>query len=305
MEQHHVWRTKKLRDLARSTCSPLKSVAQEARKVKRNANRRQRHAQKLLLVDVLKNHCLGCDDSDSCERCDLETSLTEIGKSRPKLYPWYLYSGCHERRWEWDKFSQLIRWADSRHAELSLVDFNAEIRALGESPAHKHAIFHLLLIYFDDGFNSAPKMSAQSLKTIFREHGIDWKEKVLSNFQEIGNRICMHGNFSASDRWVDELCQELSVLRDPEVALMSHSSRHQNNKQMTKLDDKWCFEERQRGHWTVECAYRPLLGTHDVEAWATEIMKLFEVMWGPRFLETPQGQWIVGDLIVSSIPRIN
>ena len=74
MGQHRDWNSDKRRDLARSTCSPLKKIAHASRKVKRNANRRLRRAQNMAIVAVLKNACLCNENPDYCPRCDQETS---------------------------------------------------------------------------------------------------------------------------------------------------------------------------------------------------------------------------------------
>ena len=304
MEQHHDWYAKKRRDLARSTCSPLKGVAQDARAAKRNANRRQRRAHKALLVEAHKNPCLCCEEVDHCPRCDLETSHIEMQKSRPKAAQWYFYNHCYEMRWEWDKFSQILRWADSRRAELSIVEMKAEILALGKSPAHSHAIFHLLQFYFDDKFASAPKTSLASLKAMFLDHGVKWQNKPRSQLTEIAYRICIHGHFHAANQWSADLCVDLEVLRVNAVSLCSLSRLRGATTHMKDLDSNWRFDEHQERYWTYESAYRPLNGIQDIKAWANETQRLFDAMWGLDFLETPQGRWIIGELIKSAIPRI-
>ena len=305
MEQHQDWYAKKRRDLARSTCSPTKSVAHEARDAKRNVNRRQRRAQKILLVEVRKNRCFCFGDAGQCPRCDLETSLTEVNKSRPKSQKWFFYSRCYHRRWEWDKFSQIFRWADSLRSELSQVEMMAEILDLGKSPAHKHAIFHLNENYFGEEFSSAPKMSVASLKAAFLERGVTWRNKPKSQLKEIALRICTHGSFHAVDQWATELCVGLQVLRADEVSLYSQSWKFQVPRYFNNLDCKWRFKNHAWYYSTYESAYRPLHGIADVQDWVDEMQRLFDTMWGPNFLETPQGRWVIGDLVKSSIPRIN
>jgi len=289
MEQHQDWYAKKRRDLARSTCSPTKSVAHEARDAKRNVNRRQRRAQKILLVEVRKNRCFCYGDTDQCPRCDLETSLTEVNKSRPKSQKWFFSSRCYHRRWEWDKFSQIFRWAES------LV--------LGKSPAHKHAIFHLNENYFGEKFSSAPKMSVASLKAAFLERGVTWLNKPKSQLKEIALRVCTHGSFHAVDQWATELCAGLQVVRTEEVSLYSQSCQFQVPRYFNNLDCKWRFKDYEWYYSAHETAYRPLHGIVDVEDWVNEMQRLFDTMWGPNFLETPQGRWIIGELVKSSIPR--
>ena len=304
MEQHQDWYAKKRRDLARSTCSPTKSVAHEARDAKRNVNRRQRRAQKILLVEVHKNRCFCYGDADQCPRCDLETSLTEVNKSRPKSHKWFFYSRCYHRRWEWDKFSQIFRWADSLRSELSQVEMMAEILDLGKSPAHKHAIFHLNENYFGEEFSSAPKMSVASLKAAFLERGVTWRNKPKSQLKEIALRICTHGSFHAVDQWATELCVGLQVLRADEISLYSQSWKFQVPRYFNNLDRNWRFKNHECYYSTYESAYRPLHGIADVEDWVDEMQRLFDTMWGPNFMETPQGRWIIGELVKSSIPRI-
>jgi hypothetical protein len=58
-------------------------------------------------------------------------------------------------------------------------------------------------------------------------------------------------------------------------------------------------------YWSYESAYRPLHGIQDIATWSEEMQRLFDAMWGPGFLETPQGRWIIGELIKTSIPRIH
>jgi hypothetical protein len=49
--------------------------------------------------------------------------------------------------------------------------------------------------------------------------------------------------------------------------------------------------------------YRPLWGIHDAAAWAAEIQRLFDVFWGPRFLNTPEGRWVIGELVTTAISK--
>ncbi len=262
MGQHRDWKSDKRRDLARSTCSPLKRTARAAREAKRNANRRERRAQITATVAVRKNSCLCSENPDFCPQCDQETTHFDVNKSRPKAWPWCTYSHCYGHRWESDKFSQIFRWADSRRAEISLVELRAEILALGKSSAHAHAIFHLLLFYFpkqwphEMDFWQAPKMTTAALKSSLQERGIEWRNKPKSLLTEIARRICTYGSFEAADKWSTDL------------------------------------------------SCNPLRGIQDIHSWASETQRLFDAMWGPRFLETPQGRWVIGELVATAVPKI-
>jgi hypothetical protein len=99
MEHQRDRQAEKRRDLARSTCSPLGSFARAARAAKRNANRRERRAQKAALITVRKALCLCDEDVDHCPRCDQEMSHFGVETSRPKTRPWNGYSHCYEYRW--------------------------------------------------------------------------------------------------------------------------------------------------------------------------------------------------------------
>jgi len=52
----------------------------------------------------------------------------------------------------------------------------------------------------------------------------------------------------------------------------------------------------------VKTDWQPLLGITDADACRNEILRFFDVFWGPRFLETPQGRWIIGELVNEAIP---
>ena len=314
MGQHRDWNSDKRRDLARSTCSPLKRVAHAAREAKRNANRRERRAQNTAIVAVRKNACLCSENPDYCPRCDQETSHFAPSTSKPKASPWWYYNHCYEWRWESDKFSQIFRWADSRRAEISLVELKAEILALGKSPAHAHAVFHLLLFYFprmgspEGDFRQAPKMTAAALQSSLQERGIEWRNKPKSLLTEIAQRICTHGSFEAANKWSADLCCNLKVTRDGGVRI-HYQDKHAFNACLKDLDDGWRFEVHQEYYyqqyfWTKERGYRPLRGIQDIQGWASETQRLFDTMWGPRFLETPQGRWVIGELAKTSIPKI-
>jgi hypothetical protein len=312
MGQHRDWNSDKRRDLARSTCSPLKRVAHAAREAKRNANRRERRAQNMAIVAVRKNACLCNENPDYCPRCDQETSHFAPSTSKPKASPWWYYNHCYEWRWEGDKFSQIFRWADSRRAEISLVELKAEILALGKSPAHAHAVFHLLLFYFprmgspEGDFRQAPKMTTAALQSSLQERGIEWRNKPKSLLTEIARRICTHGSFEAANKWSSDLCCNLKVTRDGGVCI-DYRAEHDFKARLKDLDDGWQFEVHrepwyQQYWWTEERGYRPLRGIQDIQGWASETQRLFDAMWGPRFLETPQGRWVIGELVTTAVP---
>jgi len=181
----------------------------------------------------------------------------------------------------------------------------SEILVLGKSPAHKHAIFHLNEIYFGQDFTSAPKMSVSSLKASFLERGVKWQSKPLSQLKEIAFQVCTHGDFGAVGRWVADLCFNLEVLRVEGVSLCSRSWVHRAPTYFKNLDCNWRFMDIQMSNWSFESAYRPLHGIADVNDWVDEMQRLFDTLWGPRFLETPQGRWIIGELIKASIPKID
>jgi hypothetical protein len=53
-----------------------------------------------------------------------------------------------------------------------------------------------------------------------------------------------------------------------------------------------------------QIGYRPLWGIQDAAAWAAEIQRLFDVFWGPRFLQTPEGRWVISELVTTAIPTL-
>ena len=53
-----------------------------------------------------------------------------------------------------------------------------------------------------------------------------------------------------------------------------------------------------------QIGYRPLWGIQDAAAWAAEIQRLFDVFWGPRFLQTPEGRWVISKLATTSTPKL-
>ena len=216
MEHVRNRQAEKRRDLARSTCSPLGSVAREARKAKRNANRRERRAQKASLIAVRKAPCLCDEDPNHCPRCDHEMSHFDVKTSRPKTWPWFHLSHCYEYRWQWDKFSQIYRWVESREAELSRTELLQEIHSLGRRPAHAHAIFHLLMHYSPSqtGKAAPPKMTVAALTSALRERGVEYCEHPEQLLATIAERICTHGKFAAANQWSFELCYGLYVDAD-------------------------------------------------------------------------------------------
>ena len=216
MEHVRNRQAEKRRDLARSTCSPLGSVAREARKAKRNANRRERRAQKASLIAVRKAPCLCDEDPNHYPRCDHEMSHFDVKTSRPKTWPWFHLSHCYEYRWQWDKFSQIYRWVESREAELSRTELLQEIHSLGRRPAHAHAIFHLLMHYSPSqtGKAAPPKMTVAALTSALRERGVEYCEHPEQLLATIAERICTHGKFAAANQWSFELCYGIYVDAD-------------------------------------------------------------------------------------------
>ena len=120
---------------------------------------------------------------------------------------------------------------------------------------------------------------------------------------EIARRICTHGSFEAANKWSSDLCCNLKVTRDGGVCI-DYRVEHDFKARLKDLDDGWRFEVHQQYWWTKERGYRPLRGIQDIQGWASETQRLFDAMWGPRFLETPQGRWVIGELAKTSIPKI-
>lgn len=307
-------RAEKRRDLARSTCSPIGSVAKNARQAKRNANRRERRAQTDALKTMRKQPCLCHEDPDICPRCDRELTHFDSHTSRPKYWRFYGYGNCYGDRWAWDKFSQVFRWAEFKRARLSMVEFEAEIVAFGAKPAHAHAIFHLLWRYFEWGGRQcrAPKMSEASLRSAVCERGVEWSHLTELLLRNIARRICTHGSFAAAAQWSYELGVDLMFENGSVVKPVRWSDPVEPK--LHDLDDGWWIS-LSRGEvrplryaakedlesYFLGC-YRPLRDIDDVEAWCEETLRFFEVFWGPRFLETPEGRWIIGELAKDAIP---
>jgi hypothetical protein len=300
MEHVRNRQAEKRRDLARSTCSPLGSVARAVRKAKRNANRRERRAQKASLIAVRKAPCLCDEDRDHCPRCDQEMSHFGVETSRPKTYPWHYHAHCFEYRWAWDKFSQIYRWAEARDAALSRSELLKEIHSLGRRPAHTHAIFHLLMDYSPShtGKAAPPKMTVAALTSALRERGLEYCERPERLLTTIAERICTHGKFAAANQWSFELCQGLYVDVEGVRNQRLWWERHNTKLHMRHLDAGWWLDRDD------QIGYRPLWGIHDAAAWAAEIQRLFDVFWGPRFLETPEGRWVICELVTEAIPKL-
>lgn len=313
-QSHRDRRAEKRRDLARSTCSPLGTVAKQARQAKRNANRRERRAQTDALKTMRKHPCLCHEDPDVCPRCDHEVTHFDSHTSRPKYWRFYSYGNCYGERWAWDKFSQVYRWAESKRARLSTVEFEAEIVAFGSKPAHAHAIFHLLWRYFTwSGRQSrAPEMSQAALRSAVCERGVEWSPSVKPLLCNIAHRICTHGSFIAAAQWSYDLCRGLRLVNGSVVKPVFWSDPVEPKLQ--DPDDGWWVTHIQEGSrpansivddesesYPYDC-YRPLRGIDDVDSWCDEVLRFFDVFWGPRFLETPQGNWIIGELVKDSIP---
>lgn len=298
MERIRNRQAEKRRDLARSTCSPLGSVAREVRKAKRNANRRVRRAQNAALIGVRKAVCLCDEDLNHCPRCDYEMSHFDVKTSRPKAYPWCHYNHCYEYRWNWDKFSQINRWVESREAELSRVELLQEIKALGYGTAHAHAIFHLLLYYSPSQEKKAApsKMSVAALTSALRERGVEYCEQPEHLLKMVAERICTHGKFVAANQWSFDLC--LGMYVDADGVRNQWLARHGDGSglHLRHLDAGWWIDSDEN------IGYRPLWGIQDSTAWAAETQRFFDVFWGPRFLETPEGRWLIGQLLLTAIP---
>lgn len=297
MEHVRNRQAEKRRDLARSTCSPVMGAARAARKAKRNANRRERRAQKAALVAIQKAVCLCHEDVDECPRCDSEMSHFDVETSRPKAYPWSHYEQCHKYRQAWDKFSQIYRWADARFAELSCAEFLHEVQFLGNRVAHAHAIFHLKYDYLSwwPPRCAPPKMTVAALTSALRERGVGYCEHPERLLTMIAERICTHGKFAAANQWSFELCHGLDVDADGVRNRELWGSRVKLH--LRHLDTGWWMNPDD------QIGYRPLWGIQDAAAWAAEIQRLFDVFWGPRFLNTPEGRWIIGELVTTAVPR--
>ena len=300
MEHVRNRQAEKRRDLARSTCSPLGSVAREARKAKRNANRRERRAQKASLIAVRKAPCLCDENPNHCPRCDHEMSHFDVKTSRPKTWPWFHLSHCYEYRWQWDKFSQIYRWVESREAELSRIELLQEIHSLGRSTAHSHAIFHLLMHYSPSqtGKAAPPKMTVAALTSALRERGVEYCEHPEQLLATIAERICTHGKFAAANQWSFELCYGLSVDADGVQNQRIWWQHHGPKLHLRHLDAGWWMD------CDDQIGYRPLWGIQDAACWAAEIQRLFDVFWGPRFLQTPEGRWVISELVTTAIPKL-
>ena len=300
MEHVRNRQAEKRRDLARSTCSPLGSVAREARKAKRNANRRERRAQKASLIAVRKAPCLCDEDPNHCPRCDHEMSHFDVKTSRPKTWPWFHLSHCYEYRWQWDKFSQIYRWVESREAELSRTELLQEIHSLGRRPAHAHAIFHLLMHYSPSqtGKAAPPKMTVAALTSALRERGVEYSEHPEQLLATIAERICTHGKFAAVNQWSFELCYGLYVDADGVRNQWLWGQRHGVELHLRHLDAGWWMDHDDK------IGYRPLWGIKDAASWAAEIQRLFDVFWGPRFLQTPEGRWVICELVTEAITKL-
>ena len=300
MEHVRNRQAEKRRDLARSTCSPLGSVAREARKAKRNANRRERRAQKASLIAVRKAPCLCDENPNHCPRCDHEMSHFDVKTSRPKTWPWFHLSHCYEYRWQWDKFSQIYRWVESREAELSRTELLQEIHSLGRRPAHAHAIFHLLMHYSPSqtGKAAPPKMTVAALMSALRERGVEYCEHPEQLLATLAERICTHGKFAAANQWSFELCYGLYVDADGVQNQWPWGQRHGVELHLRHLDAGWWMDHDDK------IGYRPLWGIQDAAAWAAEIQRLFDMFWGPRFLQTPEGRWVISELVTTAIPKL-
>jgi hypothetical protein len=294
MEHVRNRHAEKRRDLARSTCSPTKGAARFARKAKRNVNHRVRRAQNVALVAAQKAVCLCHQDPDECPRCDQGTSQLHFKSSKTINY-WR----ARDFRQGWDKLSQIFRWADARAAELSSAEFLHEVQSFGKRVAHAHAVFHLLKRYaiWSESECTAPTMTVAALQCALRERGLEWCQDTRQLLTVIARRICTHGVFEQADQWSFELCFGLLVVDDGIKSRGESWRGFKGRQHLRDLDDGWWIDQGAR------FCFRPLRGIEDVVAWATEIQHLFDEFWGRRFLKTPEGRWIVGELVTAAIPR--
>jgi len=302
MERLRDRQAEKRRDLARSTCSPTKGAARNARAAKRNANRRERRAQKTILTAARKAECL-CDvDVDVCPRCDMEMLNRDKKTSRPKFFPWHYNLRCWQERRAWDKLSQIHRWARARHAELSNAELLCEFHNFGRKIAYVHAISHLSQRYelwkWWYGECEPESLTLAAFKSVLREHGLAWCEDTTQLLTEVAERICTHGKFRAADRWSFDLCDGL-IFDGKQVRNGKHRWRYNSRELcLPGLDEGWWVNHEEK------IGYRPLRGIEDAARWAAEIQRLFDLFWGPRFLETPEGRWVIGELVRKAIPVI-
>jgi len=302
MERLRDRQAEKRRDLARSTCSPIKGAARNARAAKRNANRRERRAQKTILIAARKVECLCDEDIDFCPRCDMEMLNRDKKTSRPKFFPWHYYLHCWQERQAWDKLSQIYRWAQARHAELSNADLLREFHNFGQKIAYVHAISHLSQRYelwkWWHGECEPESLTLAAFKSVLREHGLAWCEDTTQLLTDVAERICTHGKFRAADRWSFDLCDGL-IFNGKDVRNGKHRWRYDSRELCLRgLDEGWWVKPED------EIGYRPLHGIQDAAQWAAEIQRLFDLFWGPRFLETPEGRWVIGELVRKAIPII-
>jgi len=314
-QSHRDRRAEKRRDLARSTCSPRGRLAKNARLAKRNTNRRERRAQVDALKVMRKLPCLCHEDPDVCPRCDHELTHFDRHTSCPKDSSAFEYGSCQGYRWSGDELSQVYRWLESRRARLSIVELEAEVLGFGSKTAHAHATFHLLRYLHcvaPEKESGAPQMSVATLRRAVCERGVEWSPSIRPLLRNIARRICTHGSFQGASQWSYDLCDGLTFL--PGCVVTSRNWHGRMGPRLRNPDDGWWVYHPEEGFEPLHSVddddvgsfirngWRPLLGIADVDAWCTEILRFFDVFWGPRFLETPQGRWIIGELVKEAIP---
>jgi hypothetical protein len=138
-------------------------------------------------------------------------------------------------------------------------------------------------------------MTVAALTSALRERGVGYCEHPERLLTMIAERICTHGKFAAANQWSFELCHGLDVDADGVRNRELWGSRVKLH--LRHLDTGWWMNPDD------QIGYRPLWGIQDAAAWAAEIQRLFDVFWGPRFLNTPEGRWIIGELVTTAVPR--
>jgi hypothetical protein len=140
-------------------------------------------------------------------------------------------------------------------------------------------------------------MTVAALSSALRERGVEWCRDPRRLLTVIARRICTHGVFEQADQWSFELCFGLLVVDDGIRSTGEPWGEAVRRQHLRDLDDRWWIDQG------AGFCFRPLRGIEDVDAWVTEIQRLFDEFWGARFLRTPEGRWIVGELVTAAIPK--